>query len=82
MLAITRFSVPTASSQDFLVQIQQAHEVLSQCAGFKQGEFGQNVDDPNLWVLMTQWGKYWFISTGAGVDGSKNGGRTSFSPGY
>ncbi len=37
------------------MQIQQAHEVLSQCAGFKQGEFGQNVDDPNLWVLMTQW---------------------------
>jgi quinol monooxygenase YgiN len=55
MLAISRFSVLPATATTFLAQARRAHEVLAQCAGYEGGEVGQNVDDPNLWVLMTRW---------------------------
>ncbi|MSO25281.1 MAG: antibiotic biosynthesis monooxygenase [Candidatus Planktophila sp.] len=55
MLAIARFSVPLATSGAFAGQIEQAHQALSQCEGYIDGEAGQNLDEPTLWVLMTRW---------------------------
>ena len=55
MLAIARFSVPLAQSQEFADQLAVAKDVLSLREGFIDAELGQNLDDPTLWVLMTQW---------------------------
>ena len=55
MLAIARFSVPLAQSQEFADQLEVAKDALSQREGFIDAELGQNLDDPTLWVLMTQW---------------------------
>ena len=55
MLAIARFSVPLASADQFFQEIQGAHAALAQAVGYLGGEVGQNLDDPSLWTLMTQW---------------------------
>jgi heme-degrading monooxygenase HmoA len=55
MLAIARFSVPLALATDFEAQLAAAQSALSECTGYVDGESGQNLDDPTLWVLMTKW---------------------------
>ena len=55
MLAIARFSVPLAQSGEFADHLEAAKGVLSQREGFIDAELGQNLDEPTLWVLMTQW---------------------------
>jgi heme-degrading monooxygenase HmoA len=55
MIAIARFEVPLSESSAFEKDIQIAYEALSSCIGFKDGEFGQNLDQPDLWALVTRW---------------------------
>ena len=55
MIAIARFSVPTAQSADFRAQIERALEVFSQREGFISGDYGQNLDENELWTLVTHW---------------------------
>ncbi len=55
MIAIARFELPLSEAATFSSEIKTAYEALSSCAGFIDGEFGQNLDDPNLWVLVTRW---------------------------
>jgi hypothetical protein len=55
MLAIARFSTPLAEATQFEADIATALEAFSACAGFVSGEFGQNLDDPSLWSLVTHW---------------------------
>lgn len=55
MLAIARFSVPLALAANFEIEISAAHAVLAERAGYESGKSGRNLDDPTLWVLMTQW---------------------------
>lgn len=55
MLAIARFTVPLANASQFEAQLGTALEAFSQCAGFKSGEFGQNLDELTLWSLVTHW---------------------------
>jgi quinol monooxygenase YgiN len=55
MLAIARFSVPLGSAAHFQTQLSSALESFSQCKGFIDGEYGQNLDDLTLWSLVTQW---------------------------
>lgn len=55
MLAIARFDVPLGNAAHFQTQISSALESFSKCAGFIDGEYGQNLDDPQLWSLMTRW---------------------------
>jgi len=55
MLAIARFEVPLGNAAHFQTQLSAALESFSKCAGFVDGEFGQNLDDPSLWSLMTRW---------------------------
>jgi heme-degrading monooxygenase HmoA len=55
MIAITRFELPLSEAATFSTEIKTAYEALSSCAGFIDGEFGQNLDDPNLWALVTRW---------------------------
>ena len=55
MLAIARFSVPLADAAHFEGQLTVALDAFSACTGFVSGEFGQNLDDPTLWSLVTHW---------------------------
>ena len=55
MLAIARFSTPLAQAAEFEAQLSVALDAFSACAGFINGEFGQNLDDTTLWSLVTHW---------------------------
>ena len=55
MIAIARFELPLSEAATFSTEIKTAYVALSSCAGFINGEFGQNLDDPNLWALVTRW---------------------------
>jgi hypothetical protein len=55
MFAIARFTVPLANAAHFEAQLINALDAFSQCAGFKNGEYGQNLDELTLWSLTTHW---------------------------
>ena len=55
MIAIARFEVQLAESAAFQNDLSAAYEALASCAGFIDGEFGKNLDDSNLWALVTRW---------------------------
>ena len=55
MFAIARFTVPLADAAHFEAHLDTALDAFSQCAGFKSGEIGQNLDEPTLWSLTTNW---------------------------
>jgi quinol monooxygenase YgiN len=55
MIAVARFDVPLASASDFRAELEGVRDVLAEAAGFVGGEVGQNLDEPNLWVLTTRW---------------------------
>ena len=55
MLAIARFSTPLAQAAEFEAQLSVALDAFSACAGFINGEFGQNLDDTTMWSLVTHW---------------------------
>ena len=55
MIAIARFNVPAAQSAEFRIQIERALQVFSEREGFISGDFGQNLDENELWTLVTHW---------------------------
>jgi quinol monooxygenase YgiN len=55
MIAIARFNVPAAQASDFRLQIERALQVFSEREGFQSGDFGQNLDENDLWTLVTHW---------------------------
>jgi len=55
VLAINRFKIKLGKAAHFETQIKAALAAFSACDGFQNGEIGQNLDDPTLWALMTQW---------------------------
>jgi hypothetical protein len=40
---------------DFGVRLQPVLDVLRDKTGFRDAEVGQNLDEPDLWVLVTRW---------------------------
>ncbi len=55
MIAIARFRVPTSQAAEFRAQLERALEVFSEREGFTFGDIGQNLDEPELWSLVTHW---------------------------
>ncbi len=55
MIAIARFEVPLAESAAFAIDAKTAFEALASCAGFIDGEYGQNLDQSTLWAIVTRW---------------------------
>lgn len=55
MLAFTRHHVPETDGEEFLSQARRALEVLGQRPGFLAGRVGRAVEDPELWVLSSEW---------------------------
>lgn len=55
MIVVNRFRVPLAQGAAFRAQLQAAYDTLAAQAGFDRGRIGRNVDDPELWLLHTEW---------------------------
>ena len=55
MISIARFEVPLAESAAFAIDAKTAFEALASCAGFIDGEYGQNLDESTLWAIVTRW---------------------------
>jgi hypothetical protein len=55
MIAVARFEVPLAESAAFAIDAKTAFEALASCAGFIDGEYGQNLDESTLWAIVTRW---------------------------
>jgi hypothetical protein len=55
VLVVSRFRVPVEDGETFRPEIESAHGVLAERAGYVDGIVGRNLDDPTLWVLTTRW---------------------------
>lgn len=55
MIVVNRFRVPEADAEPFRAELEAALEPLRQQRGHLSGRIGHNVDDPELWVLVTEW---------------------------
>ncbi|HSN43816.1 MAG TPA: antibiotic biosynthesis monooxygenase family protein [Propionibacteriaceae bacterium] len=55
MLVVTRFQVPEDRRDAFTVQADAAVGVLSSREGLASIDLVQNLDDPDLWCLVTRW---------------------------
>jgi hypothetical protein len=55
VIVVNRFRVPEADQPAFRDDLERSREVLSVQRGYVAGRIGRNVDDPELWVLTTEW---------------------------
>ena len=55
MIVVNRFRVPLAQGEPFRQDLQRARETLAERPGFVSGRVGRNTDEPELWVLTTEW---------------------------
>ncbi len=55
MIVVNRFHVPAADQDQFRRDLQAAAEVLARQTGFARNRIGRNTDDPELWLLTTEW---------------------------
>ena len=55
MIVVNRFRVPAEQQEQVRRDLQAAADVLADRPGHVQGRMGRNTDDPELWVLTTEW---------------------------
>jgi hypothetical protein len=55
VIVVNRFRVPVEQGAVFRADLQQAREALAERPGYVGGRIGRNTDDPELWVLTTEW---------------------------
>ena len=55
MIAVARFEQALSQATDFRAELEAVKAVLSDAEGFIGGTVGQNLDQPTLWVLTTEW---------------------------
>ncbi len=55
MIVVNRFRVPEPDGASFRADLERAHVTLAAQAGYVAGHAGRNVDDPELWLLVTEW---------------------------
>jgi len=55
VLVVNRFRVTPDDASEFRIALEAAHATLAAQRGYADGHLGQNVDDPELWVLTTRW---------------------------
>lgn len=55
MIVVSRFRVAESDAAAFRDQLQAALDALAACRGFVTGTVGCNLDEPDLWLLHTQW---------------------------
>jgi heme-degrading monooxygenase HmoA len=55
VLVVNRFRVPGDEAEAFRADLERARATLAGCAGYVGDRIGRNIDDPELWVLVTTW---------------------------
>jgi heme-degrading monooxygenase HmoA len=55
VIVVSRFRVPEAEQDAFREDLERARDALATQPGYGSGRIGRNVDDPELWVLTTEW---------------------------
>lgn len=55
MIVVSRFRVQATEAEEFRADVQRAHETLAAQKGYVGGLIGRNLDDPELWLLTTEW---------------------------
>jgi quinol monooxygenase YgiN len=55
VIVVNRFRVPEEEQAGFRSDLEQARQTLAAQRGYVAGRIGRNVDDPELWVLTTEW---------------------------
>jgi len=55
VIVVNRFRVAEVEAEAFRADLAAALEPLRQQRGHLTGRIGHNVDDPELWVLVTEW---------------------------
>jgi Antibiotic biosynthesis monooxygenase len=55
VLVVSRFRVPGDAAETFRADLERALSTLAACGGYLTGRIGRNVDDDELWVLVTTW---------------------------
>ena len=55
MLVTTRFRIPEPDGEAFLADAGRAIKALAARPGFRHGRVGRAVEDPQAWVVHTEW---------------------------
>jgi quinol monooxygenase YgiN len=55
VLVVTRARVPAAEADGFRTAAEDLLAVLARSPGYRRGHLGQAADDPDLWVVATEW---------------------------
>jgi quinol monooxygenase YgiN len=55
VIVVNRFRVREDQQGEFRAEIEHARATLALRNGYLSGSIGRNVDDPELWVLTTEW---------------------------
>ena len=55
MITVARFQVPDDAAPAFEVQAEEVLGLLAKQPGFQRGRLGRSLDEPALWVLVTEW---------------------------
>jgi hypothetical protein len=55
VIVVNRFRVPAPEQDQFRRDVHAAAAVLAERYGFVRSRIGRNTDDPELWVLTTEW---------------------------
>ena len=55
MLMVTRYRVPLTEAAQFALLLGTALEAITARPGCRSGRVGRAVDDPELWLLSTEW---------------------------
>jgi quinol monooxygenase YgiN len=55
VLVVNRFQVPEGEAEAFRRDLEAALEVLARQRGYADGRLGRNLDDPELWTMVTRW---------------------------
>lgn len=55
MLVVNRFRTGGDDDGGLRADLEKALEVLGARDGFEDGRLGRNVDEPELWVMVTRW---------------------------
>lgn len=55
VLVVNRFRIAAEETESFQADLAAARDLLSAQRGYVDGILGRNLDDPELWVMVTRW---------------------------
>ena len=55
LVVVTRYVVPEAEGADFREHAREALDALRRQTGCRRGHVGRSMDEPQRWLLQTEW---------------------------